>query len=126
MMFGHNIGDVFLIEKGKQLLDFVKEDSFGVYRLAGDEFVITVDIRIDRDTVINLTKSLMDLLSAAIKVKDLELFVTSSIGICMYDETIDMKEVLHQADIAMYLAKRNGKNQYIIANEFSISDVTML
>ncbi|MDF1884021.1 sensor domain-containing diguanylate cyclase [Sulfurimonas sp. SAG-AH-194-C21] len=123
---GHNIGDDFLIEKGKCLLDFTDKNSFEVYRLAGDEFVITIDINVDRLAVIELTKTLMKILAQPVKIGELKLSVTSSIGICIYDGTIDMKEVLHQADVAMYIAKRNGKSQYIIANEFSISDVSMV
>lgn len=124
--YGHHIGDDFLIEKGKKLLNFTNDNNCGVYRLAGDEFVITIDTTISRDSVIDLTKSLMNVLSQSVKIRELEFSVTSSIGICMYDEKMQMREVLQQADVAMYLAKKNGKNKYIIANEFSISDISMV
>jgi len=84
-----------------------------VARLGGDEFVFLVQEVSDLDQVTTVARKI---LSAAIKPVEIlgqECRVTASIGIAMYPtDATDEAALMKNADIAMYLAKEEGKNNF--------------
>ncbi len=109
--FGHGFGDLILVEVGRRLKSALREYDF-VARFGGDEFVVTVECSEEIIISSQIAQKIIDLLSTVFIIREKELYVTASIGITLYPENAqDAKELLKQADIAMYQAKDEGKNR---------------
>jgi len=109
---GHDTGDMLLKEVAERLLDLVR-DGDTVARLGGDEFaIILVDIAA-LDDIPHLAQSILAVLEKPFEIDGHEFFVTASIGIsCHPDDDDDAKLLVANADIAMYHAKEQGRNNY--------------
>lgn len=113
-LFGHNVGDDFLIAVSKRLVSVLRsEDVIG--RFGGDEFLIIIkdiDNIDDLDSYIELILNcFQDIFN--LKSSNIDLFVTTSIGVSIYpDNGTDINELIRCADTAMYYSKEKGKNRY--------------
>lgn len=118
-MHGHSIGDQVLIELVDRLSRELPKSS-ELARLGGDEFAFVVQHdpkspeRID-DLVIRLFERVIP----TFRLEDISLDVTMSIGIASDVQESDndqaevtSDELMHRADIAMYHAKKEGKNRF--------------
>ncbi|MEL6877041.1 MAG: EAL domain-containing protein [Pseudomonadota bacterium] len=118
-MNGHAIGDKVLLQLAEQLRCNLPKDAI-LSRLGGDEFAFIVRYdgahseRID-EHVIRLFESV----SNVYEINEVAIELTMSIGIASdHDEhgsdpeVSDAHTLMHRADIAMYHAKKNGKNRY--------------
>ena len=109
---GHGAGDELLIAISQRLKTVLREvDTLA--RLGGDEFVaVLVDLEQRQDC----EPILMRLLEAAadpVRLDDLELKVSASIGVALYPQDgLDADLLMRHADQAMYHAKQAGKNRY--------------
>jgi diguanylate cyclase (GGDEF)-like protein/PAS domain S-box-containing protein len=109
---GHDIGDKVLIEVAKTLKNCVWENDV-VARLSGDEFIILVTDQTSTACVKAIANRIKTRLEQPILIDQFELFVTASIGISLFPESgTDSKSLMKNADLAMYLAKENGKNGF--------------
>lgn len=121
---GHDAGDLLLQTVSDLLVHCVREDDTverpnanevdqSVVRLGGDEFtVILTDVARIED-VARVAQRVLDALSRPISLGSHEVFVTVSIGIAIYPANgRDMESLLKNADIAMYHAKEQGRNNY--------------
>ncbi len=109
--FGHAAGDELLIEIASRLTG-VTRNSDVVARLGGDEFVFVLDGIDIQETANAVADKIIAQLSRPILLNDLELIVTSSLGIALYPVHGDNGEALLQhADSAMYRAKSLGRNR---------------
>ncbi|MBB3112434.1 diguanylate cyclase (GGDEF)-like protein [Paenibacillus phyllosphaerae] len=109
---GHEAGDILLRTVANRVKPIVDEAGGMLARYGGDEFVILVNRRTDRELMLLLT-AILDMLRLPFTIKSETVSVTGSIGISMSvrgDTTLD--ELMKEADIAMYEAKKNGKNQW--------------
>ena len=110
-LYGHEIGDIVLKKVSRQLVSIVRE-SDTVARMGGDEFVILLPIIEEIEDVISVASKIVDAIAQPIKVAKTHLHVTCSIGIAIYPEHgKDEKLLVINADMAMYQAKKSGKNQ---------------
>ena len=111
-VFGHNIGDSLLVEIADRLKSVIRHVDT-IARFGGDEFIC----------IINDLNSVCDVNEVAEKIHQAflpkyrigvnELTITASIGISMYPLDGDSADILiKNADIAMYHAKNQGKNNY--------------
>ena len=109
---GHPAGDLLLKSVGERLKSCVRETDL-VARLGGDEFAVLQTNLGDVANAGVLASKIHDALSAPYPLGDTEMRITVSIGIspCM-SETVGPDEMLAQADIALYRAKDEGRNQY--------------
>ncbi len=109
---GHEAGDRLLQEIAARFTACLRESDV-VARLGGDEFVVLVQEAGDSGQVAAVARKI---LSAAIKpvvIGGQECRVTASIGICSYPEGAqDELSLMKNADIAMYLAKEEGRNNF--------------
>jgi diguanylate cyclase (GGDEF)-like protein/PAS domain S-box-containing protein len=109
---GHEAGDILLKEMASRFQQVCRSSDV-VARLGGDEFVVLVQEIRDRKQAAATARRL---LSAAIRPVDVlgqECRVTASIGICLFPEHAEDEETLMKnADIAMYHAKEEGKNNH--------------
>ncbi len=113
---GHPVGDELLKAVGKRLKGSIREAD-AVSRIGGDEFIVaTMNVNSPKD-IGALAHKLLKPLSMHFQIGTHELFVTASIGISVFPEDGDDPEVLiKKADIAMYHAKRRGRNNYQFYN----------
>ena len=109
---GHAAGDEILRHAAQILRANTSNDDF-VGRIGGDEFVI-----ISRGTGIEgpeamLAQRLIDAMSIPVRYKEQECRIGVSIGIAhQVRQEEDLSQVLVNADIALYEAKRRGRNRY--------------
>ncbi|NMH58746.1 EAL domain-containing protein [Alteromonas ponticola] len=107
--YGHNVGDELLSQCASRIRSVIRnEDTF--IRHGGDEFVILVQ---EKGDLAQLGSRLLEVFSDPIEVSDTELRISASIGIAQMDDTQEPENLLKHADIAMYEAKRKGKNQVV-------------
>lgn len=111
---GHNIGDELLREFSKRILSAVRKADI-VARLGGDEFIILLmDVTTQEDAE-RVAQNIHNILVPPMILQSNAVKISASIGIAL--STIkyqDAAAVLHDADIAMYAAKSNGKSQYVL------------
>lgn len=109
---GHQYGDILLqqIAAGIAGIPGLRGHC---YRMGGDEFVIIVEPELfgDLDKVIN---NITLLFNKQWYLMETEYFCTMSMGIAFFpDNSVDVHEITRMADVAMYAAKRSGKNRYV-------------
>jgi diguanylate cyclase (GGDEF)-like protein len=111
---GHPLGDLLLQQVAQRLLTLVREEDT-VARLGGDEFqIIAIDIS-SVEEVINMADRLLQGFSNPFRIETHELFVTLSIGMAIYPQDGNSADTLiKNADVAMYQAKLQGKNNYFL------------
>ena len=103
--FGHQFGDILLVEFAKRISAMVRKESV-VIRQGGDEFVI-LTYRTDEEDILTHSQSILNEISTPYHIKQFSFVVGASIGIAKYPEhgtSLDM--LLRAADIAMYEAKK--------------------
>ena len=109
---GHEVGDFILIEVAKRLEDELRPWDT-VSRFGSDEFVVLLpDLAYEND-VIQVVERVLQRLSPPYWYRGSELRITASIGIAINDGNMkNPRQLIQQADLAMYKAKRRGRNTY--------------
>jgi diguanylate cyclase (GGDEF)-like protein len=113
--FGHRAGDELLKAVGTRLENTIREaDTLG--RLGGDEFVILVEgVALAAGPEL-VAERILDTLKQPFLIEgehSRRVTITASIGVVMGDRG-SAAELLRDADIAMYRAKLDGKNRYLL------------
>lgn len=109
---GHDAGDQLLKEVARRLLHVVRNGDV-VCRLGGDEFAILAHNFQSQEPIILLAERILEDLRRPITIKNTEQFISASIGVATYpDAGNNASDMLKAADLAMYRAKREGKNNY--------------
>lgn len=113
--FGHAVGDHVLQAVGEALSQSVRV-SDTVARLAGDEFaLILYDVHGVADVEI-VAHKISIALSHPLQDMDEKITITASVGVSLFpDHGSDADSLLRKADQAMYGAKNDGKNRYLLA-----------
>ena len=112
---GHSEGDNLLRDFSKILLKHFSKEN--VFRMGGDEFLVTLFNIIDEKEVHSFIQQAIDDFTAYASKKLLEHSVTLSAGIAINKEDdISFDDLLNRADNAMYDAKRQGKDRIAIWN----------
>ncbi len=116
--FGHDAGDRLLVEVSERLKRCVGAKDL-VARLGGDEFAVLIEDGSARgDVARTVAQGIIDALEEPFDVSGHRTRVSASIGIAEYGRSAtDADSVLMRADIAMYHAKANGKNQFVFFTE---------
>jgi len=108
--YGHDIGDEVLKKFARVLRSSIREDDF-VARWGGEEFIIIANTT-NKKGLIHLVEKLQKRIS---KVDFLPVpKITASFGITEYRGGDDYMELFKRVDNALYMAKHNGRNQYIM------------
>ena len=107
---GHDIGDLLLKAVAQRLLNIVRE-SDTVARLGGDEFALLLPAISSHDDARGIADKVLDSLHQPFIIGAHHLQIGSSLGIAMYPEHgEDEASLIKNADLAMYRAKQNGRN----------------
>ena len=108
---GHGLGDKVLQVIAGKLPELVREEDM-VSRLGGDEFVILLEDVTSKDASIVASK-IVESFRNPLQIDSQEIFITPSIGISRFPEDgNDVECLLGKADLAMYYAKKKGKNNF--------------
>ena len=109
---GHDAGDQLLQEIAARLKKILRTVDV-VGRLGGDEFIILIEEVKELSQVVILADKILAGILKPITLMGKECRITASIGICMYPKDAeDEQSLMKNADIAMYLGKEEGKNNY--------------
>jgi len=109
---GHEAGDLVLKTITARLLGCLRE-SDTVARLGGDEFVVLIEESIRPIDIAGIAEKILAAVAQPIRLEGQEFHVTASIGISTYpDDCEDLQGLMKYADISMYRAKEQGKNNY--------------
>ena len=113
---GHTVGDLLLRQVGERLKCAVREIDT-VARLGGDEFVVILNALNPNPPIAaiqarTVSQKMLMALNEAYNLNDYDHLCTSSIGITLFSgNDTDMEAILQRADLAMYQAKTDGRNQ---------------
>jgi diguanylate cyclase (GGDEF)-like protein/PAS domain S-box-containing protein len=108
---GHTAGDVLLVAVAERLRDCLRATDTAA-RLGGDEFALLVeDLSCDKDAT-DLADRVLTALAEPFAIAGREIVVGASVGIAFDDTGITTGQLLRNADIAMYTAKRGGKRRH--------------
>ena len=109
---GHIYGDQVLKNIGDVLINFEYKESTA-YRIGGDEFVIHLRDVSNEEHIEKSISTFFNQIKNCHEKGGKTSHLTSSVGISKYpDQGQSVNELLMKADIAMYEAKKNGKNQF--------------
>jgi diguanylate cyclase (GGDEF)-like protein/PAS domain S-box-containing protein len=112
---GHGIGDTLLIMVAKKIREIIRDEDT-IARIGGDEFIVLLDNignnKIDAKTnIINLAEKVRSTLNSITHIEGHINVSTPSIGLTLFsDSSVSVKDIIKQADTAMYVAKKQGKN----------------
>jgi len=109
---GHEVGDKLLIYVSNLLGNLIRE-SDTLARIGGDEFVILLPTVKTVSDAQNIAQKIVSALQIKHTVDNHQLFITTSVGISIYpDNSLDVDNLIKDADTAMYEAKNSGRNSY--------------
>ncbi|MBL0211911.1 MAG: EAL domain-containing protein [Holophagaceae bacterium] len=113
---GHAVGDELLAAVGGRLKACIREVD-AISRVGGDEFIIVLlNLTAAKDAGV-LAAKLLKALSKPFFIGSHELYVTASIGISVHpNDSVEPEALMEKADIAMYHAKRRGRNNHQFYN----------
>lgn len=112
--FGHDVGDLLLKEVSQRITACLRKNDIAV-RIGGDEFTILITEIKTEDDAITIANSIIEAVGSPYNIQGNRLQVTTSIGITFSPQDgTDRRTLMKNADIAMYTAKKNGKNQYCV------------
>jgi diguanylate cyclase (GGDEF)-like protein/PAS domain S-box-containing protein len=120
--YSHQVGDELLIELARRL-DSSLRPGDTVARLGGDEFTVLLDDLADDEGAAEIATRILSLLDEQFRLSGRDVRISASIGISHSDAHMTAADMMRNADIAMYAAKREGRSRVAIFNESMYSDV---
>jgi diguanylate cyclase (GGDEF)-like protein/PAS domain S-box-containing protein len=107
---GHEVGDSLLSVTGRRLSTLIgPEDTLA--RLPGDQFAVIFNGKKPKRDVIPFTEQIRTTLSRPIRLRGRELFLTASFGVARFlDDRSSPQDFIKDAEIALYEAKRRGRD----------------
>ncbi|QEW05839.1 diguanylate cyclase [Nitrincola iocasae] len=114
---GHAAGDFLLEALSEKMKACLREDDT-LARLGGDEFLLLLQGQLDQQTTEQVLQRLLTTAHEPIEWKGRTLEVSVSIGACFIDgqSLKSPEDYITEADVAMYRAKKQGKNRYCFTN----------
>lgn len=109
---GHEMGDKLLQVVAGRIRNQLRNTDT-LTRLSGDEFLmILTDLETRQDAAM-VTQRILDDVARPYKIDSTDIYITASAGVTYCKERMNRAEVMiQQADIAMFEAKRAGKNTF--------------
>ncbi len=105
---GHEAGDMVLVDVTRKLKEIFPDDN--VVRLGGDQFLVVANGSSARERKRQAAEIVASICEPSV-ISNIHLQVGVSVGIALYPQHVrSLSDFLHSADIAMYMAKRNGHN----------------
>jgi len=111
---GHAAGDQVLQEVARRLRIAVRPTDT-VARFGGDEFAVLLETVTDSSEAADAAARILHALEIPYEIDGKQVFPRASLGICLVnreEEAPEAAELLRNADVAMYMAKRDSKGSY--------------
>ena len=108
---GHSRGDLLLGIVSETLVGCIR-NSDTVARLGGDEFAVLIEDLSDHSEAIRVAENILTALRRPVSLGSKDVVATVSVGIRFGTPGCTSEELLRDADLAMYMAKENGKDRY--------------
>ncbi|MEI2654890.1 MAG: bifunctional diguanylate cyclase/phosphodiesterase [Microthrixaceae bacterium] len=106
---GHHHGDELLAELARRLDVLASDRDLVVSRLGGDEFAVLMVTNGGVEAVAKIAADVKAVIEESMEIADVRVDITASVGISVTDPdgpAVDGSTMLRQADVAMYIAKR--------------------
>ncbi|PRY65827.1 PAS domain S-box-containing protein/diguanylate cyclase (GGDEF)-like protein [Vreelandella songnenensis] len=111
---GHGAGDMLLEVVARRLENCISEEHV-LARVGGDEFAMLLEGEDQSSRSIELAQRIVDQLNVPIIINGHDIFTSCSIGIVTADAThASPEDLLRDADIAMYVAKKQGRGRWAL------------
>ncbi len=107
---GHWAGDEVLRTVSQRFQENLRS-SDTIARLGGDEFALLVEDIADESAAAKIAEHVVETMREPMRVAGREVTLTASVGVALGGSKADVDELLRNADLAMYEAKRGGKNR---------------
>src|SRR5262249_17398045 len=123
---GHRAGDELLRQIGRRLLGALRTDVAGVAggrgdlisRFGGDEFLVLINNLHSIDDAVRVAERLLDSLAPRYDILGHEVHSMASVGIAVSEQfSGNAEEIIRNADVAMYEAKRAGRGCSVVFSE---------
>ncbi|WP_375749587.1 diguanylate cyclase domain-containing protein [Vibrio sp. HN007] len=109
--YGHPTGDALLMEVADRLRQVIRSTDT-IARVSGDEFVAVIESAKDANEIEPILKRLMYTFNQPFFIDGHRIITTLSIGVSQFpDNGLGAEDLISMADSAMYVSKKNGKNQ---------------
>lgn len=109
---GHKSGDMILQQIARRLHDACRKSEL-IARIGGDEFALVIEDFRELDEIGSLIQRLQEQMAGNFTAGELSLHLSMSIGVALFPEHGENVEQLQKAaDIALYEAKKGGKDRY--------------
>ena len=114
---GHDYGDEILKYMAQRISKNIRKSDI-LARIGGDEFIILLEDIDDLNKVKIIADKIMKCFTEVVTIHDMDIFLSTSIGIAMYPQDGDDAETLiKNADLALYQAKGVGKSRVMFCTE---------
>lgn len=108
---GHDAGDQLLMQAAKRITEQVRATDV-LCRLGGDEFVMIMEGASPQDGH-RCVREIIRAFAKPFEIEKQRIYCTVSIGVSVYpDDAVDAESLVVYADLAMYRAKQNGRNDF--------------
>jgi diguanylate cyclase (GGDEF)-like protein len=111
--YGHDMGDAVLVNFVKRIQNSLPESAL-VARISGDEFAILFKALDHETRLADLMTEVFSAMRRPFRFDDKEISITCSAGCVLVDGSIEPEEMMRIADKAMYRAKNDGRNRFLI------------
>ena len=108
---GHEAGDLLLAAVAERITGCLRPSDKPA-RLGGDEFAVIIEDALSGQAAERVAARITDALRLPVRVNGCDLYIRASIGIATSQEVQTADEMLRNADLAMYMAKADGKGRY--------------
>ncbi|UVE18026.1 EAL domain-containing protein [Pseudomonas sp. LS44] len=111
--FGHSVGDQLLKQVSERLKLQLRE-NMTLARLGGDEFALLCEDCAQPEQAAALAQQLLDAMREPFSINAQDLFITASIGICLYPgDAQSADNLMRNADSALFKAKSSGRERFV-------------
>lgn len=115
-MYGHQAGDLCLVEMGKILQQSLERKTDAAFRFGGEEFAIVLPHTSVSGTLVMAKKVWSAIRASSLNYNDEIIGFTASIGVTSTDslQSYDSDVLVRNADLALYKAKGKGRDCYVL------------
>lgn len=111
---GHDIGDAVIRMFSERVASMIREvDVLG--RLGGDEFALIIEDLASIHSAEVVANKILEAMRPPFEVRELELNISTSIGVAIYKMGMEADDLVSSADQAMYKAKQSGRSRFELA-----------
>ncbi len=112
--YGHEVGDKVLVHTSQSIRSVLRAHDT-VARIGGDEFVILLTELKNRSRIMEVMQRVLEVARRPMDIDGRHIALSASAGVAIYPEiNLSADELLRYADQAMYRAKQQGRNRFIV------------